>query len=240
MGTATETYADRFVRTFDARETPRYTTGEAARYLGIAESTLRSWFYGTVYGYRPDLRRFPPFLRPASRDLLSFYDIASAHVLMALKYKGVTSDELRVVVRSLQAEFPHSRYPLLGRDFYMFGRQVILKQLDELMNLTRSRQMGIKAIMARFLSRLDLDDDKMPLRFSPLKSPMSRGEGLIVIDPDLGYGKPVVKGTGISAEVIAKRRKSGESVSSLAHDYRLSRRAIEEAVKYFNDKSKAA
>ena len=93
--------------------------------------------------------------------------------------------------------------------------------------------------MDRFLARLELDSAKMPLRFSPIRAVHSRGKGLIVIDPDLSSGRPVVRGTGIAAEVIAKRRESGESVNSLAKDYRLSRREVEEAVKYF-DKTQAA
>ena len=57
--------------------------------------------------------------------------------------------------------------------------------------------------------------------------------GYIVIDPELAAVRPVVRGTGIPAEIIAKRKKSGESVALLAKDYRITRRSVEEAIKYF-------
>lgn len=73
----------------------------------------------------------------------------------------------------------------------------------------------------------------MPVRFSPVIDPEKKTRPFIVIDPNLSGGRPVIKGTGIAAEVIAERKNSGESIARLSKDYRLSRRAIEEAVKYF-------
>jgi uncharacterized protein (DUF433 family) len=95
-------------------------------------------------------------------------------------------------------------------------------------------------VLDKFLSRLDLDRDKMPLRIRPLRTVRERGKGFIVIDPQIAAGRPVVRGTGIIAEIIAKRKKSGESVARLAKDYRISQRAIEEAIKYYPTSAKAA
>ncbi len=212
---------------------PRYTFGEAGRYLGLAESTVRAWFVGTTYGTQPNIKAFEPILKPAGPDLLSFYDIASAHVLLAMKAKGVSQDDLRAIVGGLDREYPDSEYPLLGRNFFLFGRDVVVKKLGTRLNLSRNRQLGIKVVMDKFLARIELDANLMPVRFSPLRSQRDRGKGYIVIDPDLGAGRPVVRGTGIPAEIIARRKKSGESVPLLARDYRISRRAVEEAIRYF-------
>src|ERR1035437_1468386 len=225
--------ADTFIRTLDARAMPRYTFGEAGRYLGLAESTVRSWFAGMPYGQHPNVRFFERILTPASDELLSFYDIASAHVLMALKAKGAKPDDLRDIIVGLEEEFPGDRYPLLGRNFFLFGRDVVIKRVGKRLNLSQSRQLGIKDVMDRFLARIELDANLMPTRFSPLSTHRSRSKGFIVIDPELASGRPVVKGTGIPAEIIAKRNSSGESVARLAKDYHITRRAVEEAVKYF-------
>jgi uncharacterized protein (DUF433 family) len=212
---------------------PRYSFGEAASYLGLPESTIRSWFVGMPYGSAPNIKRQKSILNPASKELLSFYDIASAHVLMALKTGGASLTELREVVRGLQLEYPDSQYPLLGRKFYMFGKDVVLKKMGILLNLTRSRQLGMKKVMNKFLARIELDANLMPVRFSPLRTHNERGKGYIVIDPDFAYGRPVIKGTGIAAEIIAKRKGSGESEARLAKDYRITIRAVKEAVKHF-------
>ncbi len=218
---------------------PRYLFSEASSYLGLPESTVRSWFVGMPYGHPPSVRFFKPILKPAARELLSFYDIASAHVLMSMKARGVRPSDIRDIVQRLEADYPDSRYPLLGRDFYLFGRDVVIKEVGKRLNLTRGGQMGFRTIMDKFLARIELDANMMPARFSPLRTHRERGRGYIVIDPDYASGRPVIKGTGIAAEVIAKRKGSGESIAYLAKDYRLSRRAVEEAIKYF-PKRKAA
>jgi uncharacterized protein (DUF433 family) len=150
-----------------------------------------------------------------------------------MKAKGVSQDDLRAIVEGLGREYPGDPYPLLGRNFFLFGRDVVVKKLGTRLNLSRNRQLGIKAVMDKFLSRIEVDANLMPVRFSPLRHQRDRGNGYIIIDPDLAAGRPVVRGTGVPAEVIAKRKKSGESVGSLARDYHISRRAVEEAIKYF-------
>jgi uncharacterized protein (DUF433 family) len=234
VGTHSTSTAD-FFRTVDSRAMPRYTYGEASRYLGIPESTLRAWFVGMSYGRLPDQKWFTPFLVPASPDLLSFFDISSAHILLSMKKKGVSQEDLRWIVEVLRNDRRlDSRYPLLGRNFWLFGRRIVVKELGKRLTLSkRGVQLGLRQVMDRFLSRLELDQDKMPVRLSPLRTLRERGKGYIVIDPNLSGGRPVVKGTGIAAEVIFKRKKSGESKASLAKDYRISRRAVEEAIKYF-------
>jgi uncharacterized protein (DUF433 family) len=232
---------EKYLSELDTRAMPRYTFGEAARYLGLPESTLRAWFLGTTWGTRPNTRQFHPFLKPASHDLLSFFDIASVHVLMAFKRQGVPPEDIRTVVQSLHLEHPDARYPLLGIEFFMFGRNVIIKQLGQLLNLSKHRQYGLKKVMNKFLSRMEFDSDQMPLRFKPLvgTGKRIREDGRIIIDPQLSAGRPVLKGTGIAAEVISMRRKSGESVALLAKDYRVTASAIKEAVRYF-ETAKAA
>lgn len=232
---AAQISAEQFFRGLDARAMPRYTFGEAARYLGLPESTLRSWFVGMPYGKHPNPKWFAPFLVPASPDLLSFYDISSAHILMAMKRRGVSQDDLRWIVETLRYDRRvDARYPLLGRNFFLFGKKIVIKELGKRLTLSkRGVQLGLKAVVDKFLSRLDLDQDKMPLRIRPLRTLRERGQGYIVIDPNLAAGRPVIRGTGISAEVIFKRKKSGESEARLAKDYRISRRAVKEAIKYF-------
>jgi DNA-binding transcriptional MerR regulator len=154
--------AGEFLRRIDERSLPRYTCGEAARYLHVPESTVRAWFHGTVYGSAPHIKQFRPILVPSDSELLSFYDIASAHILSAFKRAGVSPADLRVIVNSLKSEFPNSPYPLLGKEFHRFGNDVVLKVAGQILNLNRGRQLGIKKVMQKFLSRIDVDANRMP------------------------------------------------------------------------------
>ena len=50
--------------------------------------------------------------------------------------------------------------------------------------------------------------------------------------PRVGFGKPVIAGTGISTAVIASRFNARESVPDLAKEYGLDERQVEEAIRW--------
>lgn len=55
---------------------------------------------------------------------------------------------------------------------------------------------------------------------------------VVVIDPRVLYGRPVIAGTRVpTAAVVYERWKAGESVETLAVDYSRSRDEIEEALR---------
>ena len=54
---------------------------------------------------------------------------------------------------------------------------------------------------------------------------------VVVIDPRISYGRPVLAGTGIPTAVVAERYKAGESIDELAEDYGRSRKEIEETIR---------
>jgi len=108
--------AEVFLRSYDSRQMPRYTVGQIATYLREPESTIRAWFFGMPYGKKPHIRHFKPILRPAGRDLLSFFDAASAHVLLALKAKKVSTEDIRAIVQTLE-NLPERSLPVIRTEF---------------------------------------------------------------------------------------------------------------------------
>ena len=54
---------------------------------------------------------------------------------------------------------------------------------------------------------------------------------MVVVDPRIHFGRPVLAGTGIPTAVIAERFDAGESVDDLVADYGRSAPEIEEAIR---------
>jgi uncharacterized protein (DUF433 family) len=54
---------------------------------------------------------------------------------------------------------------------------------------------------------------------------------VIVIDPFITFGRPVLAGTGIPTAIVAERYKAGESIKELAQDYDLLPQAVQEAIR---------
>ena len=61
----------------DIREQPAYGVVEAAHYLRIPVTTLRSWIVGTTYGTGTQRKFFKPVIHPAEKSpaILSFLNL---------------------------------------------------------------------------------------------------------------------------------------------------------------------
>ena len=71
----------------DVREVPAYTISEAAHYLSLSYSTLRSWIAGQPYSYRGERKMFRAVIKPADPQTheLSFSNLVEAYVLTAIR-----------------------------------------------------------------------------------------------------------------------------------------------------------
>ena len=69
--------------------------------------------------------------------------------------------------------------------------------------------------------------------------PMSKRVG-VVIDPEYGFGLPVVEGTGIRTEIIAERDVAGDSIEEITYDFGVTPAQIKDALFYEREKLKAA
>ncbi|MDP3769093.1 MAG: DUF433 domain-containing protein, partial [Dehalococcoidia bacterium] len=65
----------------------------------------------------------------------------------------------------------------------------------------------------------------------PSPEALAESPRLVVIDPRVGFGRPVLAGTGVTTLSIAERFDAGESIEDLAADYGRPPAEIEEAIR---------
>lgn len=215
----------------DFRETPLYTAAEAAHYLRVPVSTVRAWAFGQ--GQRKDgSRRFKPVIALASRQgrLLSFINLVELFVLTAIRRRhGVALPQVRKALDYLKKRFP-SPHPLADNEFQTNGVDLFVEKFGEYLNLSREGQIEIRGLIEARLRCVLRDEAGMPLKLY-LSPRADIDRGIVVIDPRLGFGRPVIEGTGIRTEVIVGRFSAGETIDSIAEDYGRSRTEIEEIVR---------
>lgn len=192
---------------------------EAAGYLFVPATTLRTWFLGQDYEIASGRRRFAPPLRIAQRTppLLSFLNLVEAHVLDAIRHQhGVTLQNVRKALAFLQRHVP-AKHPLAERRFETDGLDLFTEHFGRLINVSREGQVIMRDVVASYLRRIERDARGVPVRLYPYTRHRERVEPMsVVIDPRLSFGRPVLVGTGIPTEIIAQRYKAGESVDELA------------------------
>ncbi len=223
-------------RDTDPRQVQTYPAAEAARYLGMPVATLRSWVFGRSYQTVGGLRRFEPLivLSDPTQRLLSFMNLVEAHVLAAIRRQhGVTLANIRSAVSHLQDRY-HVEHPLARVEFKTDGLSLFIDVLGQLVNVSLRGQVAIREVMEAHLQRVEHDEKGLAARLFPFTrfgAERSSQPKLVVIDPKVAFGRPVLAGTGIPTAVLADRYKAGESIAELADDYECDTAQVEEAIR---------
>lgn len=239
------------LQAYEARELPAYPLTEAARYLRMSRATLNTWVHGRFYPTERGRAFFHPLiaLPDPERRVLSFVNMIEAHVLSAIrKDHGVALPKVRKALDYV-AKNLRVRKPLADQRFLTDGVDLFIEYLDrdlsrnhvayagtavayEFLNVSQQGQLTLREMMVNRLRRIDHNTAGIPIRLYPFTR---RGESdqpkMIVMDPDVSFGRPVLAGTSITTAILAERYKAGESMDALAEDYGRSRDEIEEAVR---------
>jgi len=251
----------------DRREIPKYRLSEVALYLGMHERTLHNWFFGYSRSVHGEIRPYPGIIEPALHNphgpALSFYNLAEAQVLSAIRQKWMVAPEVQPLVPGERPKFgqkppKHSfiqvsmqavRYaleyvtseqplhPLISQYFYSDGKNLFVRKVEEAIGRHLTVNVSRFGQMA-FSSILDMYLDRIERdKSGPIKVYPLRSvedeDKSIVIMPNVASGRPTVNGTGIRVEVIWNRSRAGETTAELAEDYGIEPRVIEKAISYF-------
>jgi uncharacterized protein (DUF433 family) len=214
----------------DPRELPAYSIAEAAHYVSVPAATVRYW--ATGQGKYESLIEVPP----GHPTLLSFLNLVEIHVLAAIRRKhSVPMPKVRAAIDYLTKISDHPadrKHALISRRLETDGLDLFIQRYGELVNISRNGQIAMKEVLSAALRRIERDDKGMPIKLFPFtRSDLKSAPTMIVIDPSVSAGRPVIVGTGLATEVIAERYKAGESIEELARDYDRERDEIEEAVR---------
>jgi uncharacterized protein (DUF433 family) len=222
------------IKSQDPTEIPTYTLGEAAHYLLIPLATLRSWTVGRYYPVQDGKRLFSPVIPATQKDpaMLSFVNLIEAHVLDAIRrVYGVQLPKVRSAMAFLRHEF-NSTHPLIEQKIETDGRDLFIRSLGKLIAASDGGQLVMPELIEAYLKRIEWDERGIASRLYPFTRKRQFDEPkVIVIDPRISFGRPVLSGTGVRTSIVAERYKAGESVEELAEDYGRGRLDIEEAIR---------
>ena len=208
---------------------PLYSFAEADRLAGVTRGTSGRWLKGYKYWYKPEERRVMPPITPdhGQQDAVSFIDLVEVIAAGKLRQRGFSLRRIRQINEYCQIAL-HTDRPLVTETFKTNGRDVFVKADNGyLLDVLHGR--GTQAwdeVLDPFLDTLDYEDE-MARRWWP------RGKDEpIVVDPDYGFGLPVVSGSGVRTEVLAERFRAGEDKREIAYDFGVSPSDVEAALRY--------
>ena len=203
-----------------------YQVSEAAHHVGVPASTVRWWVTGRDH--------YAPVIEPASSRpvLLSFFNLVELHVLAAIRRQHrVPLPKVRSAVGFLAERFG-TAHPLIDHQLQTDGLDLFIDYFGRLLNASRDGQVAMRSVLESALRRVERDADGLPVKLYPFtRAAMADAPALVVIDPRVSGGRPVIAGTGVATEVVAQRYKAGESIEELALDYDRPETEIQEALR---------
>ena len=218
----------------DPGELPLYSANQAAGYLGLAPSTLRSWVHGWAYPTQKGSCFFAPLIAPPEDGglRLSFLNLIEAHVLWSLRSKR------RVPLHGVRQALCYAEQALgvkrllVRPELRTTGKELFLDRYSELIKLTKAGQLVMRRLLEGSLQRIERDESDLPIRLFPFAREGQTRDRLIVIDPRVHFGRPIVATPGVSVAALVDRIDAGEELSEVARDYELDASEIEEALVY--------
>lgn len=221
-------------------EVPNYTLEEAARYLHVSRSTLWYWVIGdsgaapltTIFSRKPPI-------------LLSFKNLVECFVLESLRFSphDIPLKGIRRGVEELRRE-TQSKFPLADHQISTKGGMIYLDDDQMLVKLAPGGQRAFKGILGPFLKRVDRNTKGISERLFPFtrtehRDTPDKAPSVVVIDPLVAFGKPVLVNSRISTAFLMSRRNGGASIAELANDYGRAEAEIQEAI-YLEKENTAA
>ena len=216
---------------FDLLTRPLYSFAEADRLAGVSPRTSSRWVKGYKYLNERGERIAQPSMTTRttseSEQGVSFLDLVSIKAIDGLRKMNFSTRAIRQVVQYCQDELEMA-YPLATQQFKTDRRKIYMNAGDGRLLEVLGGQQGAQAwdrILDPFLKDLDYHNE-----FARRWYPLGKDEP-VVVDPDYGFGLPVVVGSGVRTESIAEQYYAGDKVEHIAYDFNVTREQIKSALK---------
>jgi uncharacterized protein (DUF433 family) len=202
---------------------------EASRYLHIPHSTLQFWTNGDE-----------PIVRLAAfgrRPMLTFKNLVECYVVQGIRtVHKIRVHKIRTAAAWMRKNLA-SPNPLADYDITTNGVNLFLDIDGTLVCISREGQIAMRPVFEAHLERIERDTHGVACRLFPYKSRAHMLEPqdapkVVMIDPMISFGRPILKDSGILSSVLAGRYRAGDSLAILARSYGRAESEIKEAVEW--------
>ncbi len=215
----------------DVRDWPNYTLSEASRWLPLSSRRLRCSLRGPRRAIKTGTGA-PPIVRLACvrPPTLSFWNLVECGMLATIPLQRALSLPKVGHALAFVAGAIGNPRPLLAPDFGTHGAGRLVEQYGKLIGASKKEQVAIHDGLLAALSRLGRDTAGLPSRLFPWRCD-PREPRIVVIDPAISFGQPVLVGTRVPVEILFDRYRAGDSMDRLAQDHRVQRAVLEDLAK---------
>jgi uncharacterized protein (DUF433 family) len=209
-----------------------YSLAEASRLTKLRIQRVREWFRGresTTRIFKPVFESDYPIYD--EEYAISFLDLIELNIGGKLRNANVPLPYVRKVYNQLRQDY--GDHPFCKRAIYVGDKKIFTSGLndDESNSMIESitKQSYFDKIILHFLRRIDYDQNtQQAIRWHIAK--------MVVIDPRIRFGNPVVEGTGIATAILRDSFfANDEDASFVANWFGVKEEHVMAAVEFEND-----
>jgi uncharacterized protein (DUF433 family) len=205
-----------------------FTVFEAARYLGLPGSTLRTWI-------EPD--DGPPlvssFDRRGHQPRLSFIGFAEAFVIAAARRAGVKPHRIREGVEAVRKSIGVD-YALATHRLYVDKAELLVApeggidtEDPEDLEVARTRQLQWTQAVKKQLRHISYGEDGVA---ASLTLPIFT-TAQVIVDPHQAFGAPIISRTGTRVRDIVSLWRADEDLRDIAYDFDLTVEEVQDVIR---------
>ncbi len=205
-----------------------YSFAEADRIAGVTRNTSRRWLKGYSFWYEDERHEMPPVTpTTGTKVAVNFVDLMEVATIGKLIEKEFSLKRIRKINATARFYLKTSR-PLVTETFKVKGRDIFVDDgFGILVNV--GHEAGMQAwdeVLDPFLDTVEYEGE-LVRRWWPLGKDVA-----VLVDPDYGFGLPVIEGTGVRTEIIAERYRAGDSADEIAYDFDVTLGQINDALRW--------
>lgn len=207
-----------------------YTPAQAASITRTPIREVRRW----LFGYKTSQGKFSPPLWTAQYDaseekVLGFRDLMELRIVKAFAAHGVPIRVIRAAIDSSRELF-RTAYPFTSNRFLTDGKSIFyeaVKSDGELTDLVKRQLVFEHIIRPNLYAGIHFDSRGAALRWHPVKN-----NDVIVLDPEISFGRPILSMHGIPTEIVAQAMQAEGDKKSVAAQFDITVAEVNAAVKY--------
>lgn len=192
-----------------------YTPSDISQILKINIKTINRW----LSNYFSD-----KYIKTDKTKITNFYSLIELYVFNVLLEKGVKRKYLKDLYTFLLSKSDFD-YPFATKKIRYLGNQVYAEHRNQIIDGQISSV--IKEFIEPFLTNVEFTADGISEKYFPLGK-----EHFIVVDPQIQFGQPIIKNTGIKVEALMSFYNAGEKTEDIAWFYNIPIEAINDAIKF--------
>ena len=211
-----------------------YTLNEAERFTGAGAREAGRWLFGYRFNGGASAPLWHTQLADAEIDgakVIGFRDLLELRIVKAFTQHSVSLRVIRAAIASARDIFSNE-YPFTSHWFLTDGTSIFYEALKEhgeveLTDLVRRQRVFEHIIRPELYAGIEFASDGQAARWFPVKK-----SEIIVLDPEIAFGKPILTEFGVRTEVLAASYAAERDKKRVAALYDIPLPALNTALRY--------